>query len=631
MENNQEFGTVMRSLRAGAGLNLRQLAERAGVDASYLSRIENGIVPPPRAEVVTRLARALKTDKNKLLRAAGALPEETAYLRQDRARLLFGRKVRQLRERAAMSQGEVAARLGVDHTYISKVETGKKAPPSKKIIVRLAGVLDIDVNKLISLAGKSLAAPVRRESTGRRLKGLMRASKRPLLKSRWVPAILAAIIVLAIAVPLLISSPSQAITITVSPSAGTANLGESYTFSIQLTVADADLLPVERVDLLIYNAGASDAYTDLPLSAATSQSLSGSAGSCLVSATPGANWGYATAATRYGYGYGYSGSYGYGYGSNYGYGYGYGSYTGSTSIAYSVTWTPPAGWAEGTYNIKVIAYATAGDTSNAFTNVSGTVTLATATFSGAGGPGPVEVSPGVVNVANVVSSEGVFNQTVTVTSGDSQVNLNIGSGTVGKTASGARLTQISVTPMTTPPAPPSGANIIGLTYDLGPSGATFSPPASLKFNYNPASLPAGVTESSLVIAYYNTSTGQWVTLPTVVDPVTHTITAQVSHFTAFTVMAPPRPTTPAPTTTTPAPTPTTPAPTTTTAAPTPTTPQVTTTTPAPKPSTTTPAPVTPALTTTVGMAGWVIAVIVVGVLALVGAIILFAMHRRSQS
>jgi hypothetical protein len=88
--------------------------------------------------------------------------------------------------------------------------------------------------------------------------------------------------------------------------------------------------------------------------------------------------------------------------------------------------------------------------------------------------------------------------------------------------------------MATPPAVPTGAGIIGLAYDFEPSGTTFNPAATIRFSYNPASLPAGVSPSSLQIAYYNTATSSWVTLTTTeVDTANHFIYAQISHFTSY--------------------------------------------------------------------------------------------------
>jgi hypothetical protein len=88
-----------------------------------------------------------------------------------------------------------------------------------------------------------------------------------------------------------------------------------------------------------------------------------------------------------------------------------------------------------------------------------------------------------------------------------------------------------------PPSPPEAAHVIGLIYDFQPSGCTFEPPISLKYSYDPADIPEGIAEEDLVIAYYDQKAGEWVILEgCAVDPATNTITAPLSHFTAFTIL-----------------------------------------------------------------------------------------------
>jgi hypothetical protein len=79
---------------------------------------------------------------------------------------------------------------------------------------------------------------------------------------------------------------------------------------------------------------------------------------------------------------------------------------------------------------------------------------------------------------------------------------------------------------------------LGLYYDFGPSGTTFSSPINITLKYDPANLPAGADQSMLYIAWWDVGTGTWVSLPCIVDPVSHTVTATVSHFTIYSVLAP---------------------------------------------------------------------------------------------
>ena len=128
--------------------------------------------------------------------------------------------------------------------------------------------------------------------------------------------------------------------------------------------------------------------------------------------------------------------------------------------------------------------------------------------------------------------------------------LDIGNGTIALLG-GNPLQSITVdeTCVGFPPDP----KIIGCVYDYKPTGATFSPPITLTLKYDPGKVPAGFDESKLVIAYYDTATSMWTVAPSVVDTVNNTVSAQISHFTLFTVYGADPAATPTPTV---APTPT---------------------------------------------------------------------------
>ena len=125
---------------------------------------------------------------------------------------------------------------------------------------------------------------------------------------------------------------------------------------------------------------------------------------------------------------------------------------------------------------------------------------------GGGGPiGPTTVA-GVTNVTSAVNAQGVFNQDVNLWSDDNNVLLHIPTGTMVLTSSGTSVTQISLIHMATPPAFQAGAGMVTLAYDFTLTGTTFSPMAIVRFSYNPTLIPAGVAESSLQIAYYDSAT-----------------------------------------------------------------------------------------------------------------------------
>jgi transcriptional regulator with XRE-family HTH domain len=69
----------------------------------------------------------------------------------------FGARVRQLRKAKGFTQRELASRLDVSFTYVSKVENEKLHfgdYPSEKFIHKLAGVLEADEDELLLLADK---------------------------------------------------------------------------------------------------------------------------------------------------------------------------------------------------------------------------------------------------------------------------------------------------------------------------------------------------------------------------------------------------------------------------------------------------------------------------------------------
>jgi HTH-type transcriptional regulator, competence development regulator len=71
----------------------------------------------------------------------------------------FGDYVRKNRERlrsqdSNFSIRRVAARIGIEPSYLSKIERSEQPPPSEKTIVALARELDADADLLLALAGK---------------------------------------------------------------------------------------------------------------------------------------------------------------------------------------------------------------------------------------------------------------------------------------------------------------------------------------------------------------------------------------------------------------------------------------------------------------------------------------------
>lgn len=161
--------------------------------------------------------------------------------------------------------------------------------------------------------------------------------------------------------------------------------------------------------------------------------------------------------------------------------------------------------------------------------------------SGGGSSGGGGGLPGVTYVIDSVTQSGKFTEDVTAKSDDGKVKLNISEGTTGKKKGGQSLRTITMTKMEEPPDPPTDSDVIGLVYDCSPDGATFDPPISMTFKYDLSLLPADAREENLMVAFWDEVADEWVELESTVGPDSNTITAEVSHFTGFTILIPTRP------------------------------------------------------------------------------------------
>lgn len=67
----------------------------------------------------------------------------------------FGRCIREARQSKGYSQRELAGRVQVDYTYLSKLENDRASyPPKEDVIQALAEHLDLDAEELSYLAGR---------------------------------------------------------------------------------------------------------------------------------------------------------------------------------------------------------------------------------------------------------------------------------------------------------------------------------------------------------------------------------------------------------------------------------------------------------------------------------------------
>jgi HTH-type transcriptional regulator, competence development regulator len=66
----------------------------------------------------------------------------------------FGSTLREYRHQSGLSQRELALKIGVDFSYISKLENDRLPPPAADTILQICSALEIEPEGLLALTGK---------------------------------------------------------------------------------------------------------------------------------------------------------------------------------------------------------------------------------------------------------------------------------------------------------------------------------------------------------------------------------------------------------------------------------------------------------------------------------------------
>ena len=90
----------------------------------------------------------------------------------------FGALVRRRREAKEIGLREMAKKIGVSPTYMSKIERDEFSPPAEDKVLAIAKIIDCDPDELLALAGKvssDLSEIIRQHP--RELAALLRTTK----------------------------------------------------------------------------------------------------------------------------------------------------------------------------------------------------------------------------------------------------------------------------------------------------------------------------------------------------------------------------------------------------------------------------------------------------------------------
>jgi transcriptional regulator with XRE-family HTH domain len=66
----------------------------------------------------------------------------------------FGRVIQRLRRDKGLTQRQAAEQLGIDFTYLSKLENDRGEPPGEDLVRRMARLYEVDPEHLLAQAGK---------------------------------------------------------------------------------------------------------------------------------------------------------------------------------------------------------------------------------------------------------------------------------------------------------------------------------------------------------------------------------------------------------------------------------------------------------------------------------------------
>lgn len=149
----EQFGKLLREIRTARGWPLGTLAAKAGIGKATLSRWESGRCLPRLPELEAVLD-ALEVDAARRARLLAGLeaPRSVRRLRASDCGALpaAGDLLRALRQRGGWTQAQIAARMGVTQSAVTRWERGERTPTGEQIQA-LCFALDATEEEVVAL------------------------------------------------------------------------------------------------------------------------------------------------------------------------------------------------------------------------------------------------------------------------------------------------------------------------------------------------------------------------------------------------------------------------------------------------------------------------------------------------
>jgi rhodanese-related sulfurtransferase len=192
------------------------------------------------------------------------------------------------------------------------------------------------------------------------------------------------------------------------------------------------------------------------------------------------------------------------------------------------------------FRAKAVGAATAYGGDAIFTTTAAVVVPPPVYYDGGGGgyvapPQPnVTVTGLVASGTLIVDSAGAVQDAVDLKTADGYVTITIAKGAQLLDGEGQALKAINAKPLLSPPSPPAnGATLFAYSFD--PSPALFRPSVTLTYRYDPQMVPAGIDPRQLYIAVWDGKA--WQAIDSTVDPATTSVSARLTQFSQYALLA----------------------------------------------------------------------------------------------